>query len=106
MSNSNNHLEYFMRNKIFKLTISKYVSYFKIVYSTKWKTLPLWMSSISQDVRLEWESYHVYIPIWIPCNYFFFRSNLLRIIDTKYAIIIKNNEKPKAETNETPPSED
>ena len=35
-----------------------------------------------------------------------FRSNLLRIIDTKYAIIIKNNEKPKAETNETPPSED
>ncbi|MGE5821405.1 MAG: hypothetical protein ACM31M_02330 [Nitrososphaerota archaeon] len=27
----------------------------------------------------------------------------MRIIDTKYAIIIKNNEKPKAETNETPP---
>jgi len=27
----------------------------------------------------------------------------LRIKDTKYAIIIKNNEKPKAETNETPP---
>jgi hypothetical protein len=24
-------------------------------------------------------------------------------MDTKYAIIIKNNEKPKAETNETPP---
>jgi len=41
-----------------------------------------------------------------PCNYLFFRSNLLRIIDTKYAIIIKNNEKPKAETNETPHSED
>jgi hypothetical protein len=61
--------------------------------------------SISQDVRLKWESYYVYIPIWIPCNYFF-RLNLLRIIDTKYAIIIKNNEKPKAETNETPPSED
>jgi len=26
----------------------------------------------------------------------------LRIIDTKYSIIIKNCEKPKAETNETP----
>ena len=36
-------------------------------------------------------------------DYVFFRLNLLRIIDTKYAIIIKNNEKPKAETNETPP---
>ena len=24
-------------------------------------------------------------------------------MDTKYAIIIKNNEKPKAETNESPP---
>gem|GEM_PF-6723881 len=29
MPNSNNYLEYFMRDKIFKLTISKYVSYFK-----------------------------------------------------------------------------
>jgi hypothetical protein len=27
----------------------------------------------------------------------------LRIIDMKYAIIIKNNEKPKAETIEAPP---
>lgn len=39
----------------------------------------------------------------MTCDYVFFRLNLLRIIDTKYAIIIKNNEKPKAETNETPP---
>ena len=59
--------------------------------------------SISQNVRLEWESYYSYIPKWITCDYVFFRLNLLRIIDTKYAIIIKNNEKPKAETNETLP---
>lgn len=27
MPNSNNYLEYFIRDKIFKITISKYVSY-------------------------------------------------------------------------------
>ena len=45
---------------------------------------------------------HIFLK-WITCDYVFFRFNLLRIKDTKYAIIIKNNEKPKAETNETPP---
>ena len=29
MQNSNNYLEYFMRDKIFKITIFKYVSYLK-----------------------------------------------------------------------------
>lgn len=48
----------------------------------------------------------MYIFLYEYRDYVFFRSNLLRILDTKYAIIIKNNEKPKAETNETPPSED
>jgi hypothetical protein len=37
---------------------------------------------------------------WVTCDYVFFRLNLLRILDTKYAIIIKNIEKPNAETNE------
>ena len=52
---------------------------------------------------LEWESYYVNIPKWITCDYFFFRSNFFRIIEMKYSIIIKNSEKPKAETIEIPP---
>ena len=106
MPNSNNYLDYFMRDKIFKLTISKHVSYFKNCLLQSGKRYHYEWGSISQDVRLEWDSYYVYIPEWIPSDYVFFRLNLLRIIDTKYAIIIKNNEKPKAETNETPPSQD
>ena len=47
------------------------------------------------------KSYYVYILKWITCDYVFFRLNLLRIIDMKYSIIIKNCEKQKAETNET-----
>jgi hypothetical protein len=93
-----------MRDKIFKISFSKYISYLKLFTPQSGKRYHYKWGSISQDdVRLERELYYVYIPKWIPCGYVFFRLIFLRIIDMKYAIIIKNNEKPKAETIEAPP---
>ena len=105
MPNSNNYLQYILPDKIFKISISKYSSYLKKLCTpqSRKRYLYEWGSSSHDDLWLEWESYYVNIPKWIPRGYFFFRSNFLRIIEMKYSIIIKNSEKPKAETIEIPP---
>ena len=104
MPNSNNYLQYIVSDKIFKISISKYSSFLKKCVLHKVENVTIINEALSQDgVRLEWLSHYVYIPKWIPCGYFFFRPNFLRIIEMKYAIIIKNTEKPKAETVEIPP---
>ena len=108
MPNSNNYLQYILPDKIFKISISKYSSYLKncVLHKVENVTFMNEGSSSHDDLWLEWESYYVNIPKWILCGYFFFRSNFLRIIEMKYSIIIKNSEKPKAETIEIHPSQD
>lgn len=87
----------------FQNKICKFVAYLKNCLIHKVENDTIMNEAVACKIRLEGESFYAYIPKWITCDYVFFRLNLLRIMDTKYAIIIKNCEKPNAETNATAP---